>query len=132
MLEQADAALIIGDPALHLDPETLPFTTLDLGSEWTGMTGLPMVFAVWAGRAGIIRPELEDVFTASCDFGLARLEEIARIAAPARGLSEALVLDYLRRNIIFKLDRRHYEGMRLFLEYAESIRATESLGKVSV
>src|SRR5689334_13843251 len=52
MLEECDAALIIGDAALVLDPAQLPFHVLDLGTEWTVMTGLPMVFAVWAARAG--------------------------------------------------------------------------------
>src|SRR5882672_2916943 len=33
MLGEADAALVIGDPALRLDPATLPFETLDLGAE---------------------------------------------------------------------------------------------------
>src|SRR3984893_13821419 len=42
MLEKADAALIIGDTALLLDPVTLPLHVLDLGQEWTEMTGLPM------------------------------------------------------------------------------------------
>ena len=51
MLEHADAALIIGDAALVLDPADLPFHVLDLGAEWVQMTGLPMVFAVWAARA---------------------------------------------------------------------------------
>jgi chorismate dehydratase len=55
MLGEADAALIIGDPALRLDPAALPFETLDLGGEWVGMTGLPMVFAVWSGRKEIIQ-----------------------------------------------------------------------------
>ena len=50
MLESADAALIIGDPALRVDPGTTPYQVADLGREWTEMTGLPMVFAVWAGR----------------------------------------------------------------------------------
>ncbi len=31
----------------------LPFHVLDLGAEWVQMTGLPMVFAVWAARAGV-------------------------------------------------------------------------------
>ena len=52
MLEIADAALIIGDAALVLDPADLPFHVLDLGREWVEMTGLPMVFAVWAARGG--------------------------------------------------------------------------------
>ena len=49
MLEVADAALLIGDPALRLNVEALPYQVLDLGREWTELTGLPMVFAVWAG-----------------------------------------------------------------------------------
>ena len=55
MLELCDAALIIGDAALVLNPADLPFRVLDLGREWTQMTGLPMVFAVWAARAGFPR-----------------------------------------------------------------------------
>src|SRR5258708_5877983 len=50
MLEDCDAALIIGDPALRIDPSQLPYRVLDLGAEWTGMTGLPLVFGVWGGR----------------------------------------------------------------------------------
>ena len=53
MLDFDDACLIIGDPALVLDPATLPFHVLDLGAEWTEMTDLPMVFAVWAERRGL-------------------------------------------------------------------------------
>ncbi len=52
MLRSADAALIIGDPALRIDPARLPYHAYDLGAEWVDMTGLPMVFAVWAAHAG--------------------------------------------------------------------------------
>ena len=58
MLGKADAALLIGDAALRVDPATLPFETLDLGAEWVDMTGLPMVFAVWAGRKEMIHEPL--------------------------------------------------------------------------
>ena len=34
MLVTNDAALIIGDPALHLEPTELPYQILDLGEEW--------------------------------------------------------------------------------------------------
>ena len=52
MLSRCDAALVIGDPALAIDPLHVPYRVLDLGDEWTSMTGLPMVFAVWAARSG--------------------------------------------------------------------------------
>ena len=51
MMEEADAALIIGDPALRINPASLPYQVLDLGREWTEMTGLPMIFALWSGPA---------------------------------------------------------------------------------
>mgnify|MGYP003337286040 CR=1 FL=1 len=50
MLAVADAALLIGDPALFLDPEAHRAIKIDLGAEWTNMTGLPFVWAFWSGR----------------------------------------------------------------------------------
>ena len=70
MLRIADAALIIGDPALRIDPAALPWHVYDLGAEWVEMTGLPMVFAVWAGRKGMVTPELVAAFQESCRYGL--------------------------------------------------------------
>src|SRR6476661_1331478 len=55
MLRVADAALIIGDPALRISLD-VPYHVYDLGAEWVEMTGLPMVFAVWAGRKAVITP----------------------------------------------------------------------------
>src|SRR5688500_1102525 len=49
MLERADAALIIGDVALFLDHHRLGAAKIDLGQEWTAMTGLPFVYACWTG-----------------------------------------------------------------------------------
>ncbi|MGH9663162.1 MAG: menaquinone biosynthetic enzyme MqnA/MqnD family protein [Bryobacteraceae bacterium] len=118
MLEQAGAALLIGDPALRLDPAGLPFHTLDLGAEWTQMTGLPMVFAVWAGSKAVWSREREQAFLDSCRDGLAHLEDIARTEHAARGVTEAVARDYLTHNIAFELGEKDYEGMDLFLRYA--------------
>ncbi len=76
MLGEADAALLIGDAALRVDPAALPFETLDLGGEWTTITGLPMVFAVWAGRKEIIEDRYARAFVDSCRFGLAHMDDI--------------------------------------------------------
>src|SRR5579864_1338489 len=76
MLRLADAALIIGDPALHIEPARLPYHVYDLGKEWVEMTGLPFVFAVWAGRKSVITPDVVEAFQSSCRFGRARIEEI--------------------------------------------------------
>ena len=85
MLGEADGALIIGDPALRIDPEATPFHVYDLGREWTEMTGLPMVFAVWAGPRECVTPQVAAAFQESCAFGLRNLERIvAEEAAGAR------------------------------------------------
>ena len=118
MLAEADAALIIGDPALRLDPQSLGERVLDLGAEWTDMTGLPMVFAVWAGRKEVITPEVEAIFQASYQFGRDHLEEIIRTEAAARRLSPELARQYLTRYIVCELGSAEYRGLELFLEYA--------------
>ena len=132
MLEAADAALVIGDPALRLDPKRLPWASLDLGAEWCEMTGLPMVFAVWACHSGYSTPEAAADFASSCRFGLENLDEIVRLEAPARDLSEALAREYLTRNIVFELGEREYEGMRLFVRYAREFDTVVSSGGAKV
>jgi len=50
MLSKCDGALLIGDRALISASSRPEMTQLDLGYEWTRMTGLPMVFGVFAAR----------------------------------------------------------------------------------
>jgi chorismate dehydratase len=118
MLRTADAALIIGDPALHIDPIALPWHVYDLGAEWLELTGLPMVFAVWAGRKGVVTPEMAGIFSASYCYGRAHMDEIVASESAARGFKPGVVREYLTHYIVHQLGDREYEGMRLFLEYA--------------
>jgi len=125
MLQIADAALIIGDPALRIDPVSLQWHVYDLGAEWVEMTGLPMVFAVWAGRKGAVTPELVAAFQESCRYGLSHLEQIVTSESEARGFAPDLVRQYLTRHIVHELGPRDYQGMELFLEYASRGTAAE-------
>jgi chorismate dehydratase len=118
MLGRADAALLIGDAALRVDPAGMPFETLDLGAEWVAMTGLPMVFAVWAGRKEVIHEPYGQLFLESCRYGLEHMDDIVRAEAPARQFSEDLVLRYLTHHIVFELGERDYQGMRLYIQHA--------------
>jgi chorismate dehydratase len=120
MLEAADAALIIGDPALRVDVPA-GCHIYDLGAEWVSMTGMPMVFAVWAGRPGVVTGEVTQAFRDSCRYGLEHMEEIVEAEAEARKLAPELVRDYLTRHIVHELGPREYEGMELFLRYARRL-----------
>ena len=126
MLQVADAALIIGDPALRVDAARLPYYVYDLGAEWVELTGQPMVFAVWAGRKGAVTAEVVEAFRESCRFGRERIEEIVAAEAPRRDFPPQLVREYLTRNIVHELGQPEYEGMELFLRYARQSRRDQA------
>ena len=128
MLQVADAALIIGDPALRLDPALLPYEVHDLGGEWVEMTGLPMVFAVWAARKGVVAPAVVEAFRESCRYGREHVDQIVAAESARRGFPPELVREYLTRHIVHELGPREYQGMALFLSYArEKERAGQAV-----
>jgi chorismate dehydratase len=118
MLQNVDAGLLIGDPALRLHPDELPYHVYDLGQEWKWMTGLPMVFAVWAARPNVIDPAVVSTLRASSDFGSAKIEEIIAVESVRRGFSPELVRQYLTHYIHFELTADFERGMERFLNSA--------------
>ena len=116
MLEDCDAALIIGDPALYLDPAAHGVKKIDLGAEWTAMTGLPFVWAFWAGRAGVLSANDVDALADARDRGVAASDEIAdEYCGAARA---ALGRRYLRDNIYYQLREPEEAGLRQYYELA--------------
>ena len=126
MLRSADAALIIGDPALRIDPVRLPYHVYDLGAEWLEMTGLPMVFAVWAGLPGVVTAEVSEAFRGSLGYGLQHMAEIVALEAARREFAPDLVREYLTRHIVHQLGDREYTGMQQFLAWARVAQGAES------
>src|SRR5438552_6341499 len=123
MLEQHDAGLVIGDPALKVDRSC--YFTYDLAEEWIRFTGRPFVFAFWAVRQAALKDaplslDLTTVFQESRDHGLEpdSLDQIAREWSPRTGLSEAGVREYLTGSIHYYLDPDCLEGLHLFYSYA--------------
>ncbi len=121
MLQSADAALIIGDPALRIDPSRLPYHAYDLGAEWVEMTSLPMVFAVWAARPGVVTGALADAFLQSSRYGCGHIDAIVAAESARREFPPELVREYLTHHIVHELAPRDYEGMELFLSYARKL-----------
>ena len=145
MLEQADAALMIGDPALRISlgverdsrarPDgqtvcqaaTLGITSAellhvyDVVGEWRGLTGLPAVLAIWAARRDVATPEVTADFLASREFGLSRIAEISLGAAGDLELSQRALESYLRHNIDFSLDAENRRGLELYFTHAAKL-----------
>ena len=118
MLSEADAALIIGDPALRLDREK--YHVVDLAAEWKTLTGLPFVFAVWAVRPEVEIPDLPFYFKSSLRYGLSSLDILVREAAAELGLDTSEVRTYLTENLHFFLRSEEIEGLEEFYRRAHS------------
>jgi chorismate dehydratase len=127
MLGQADAALIIGDPALRVDLAAVEGHIFDLGADWVELSGYPMVFAVWAARKGLATAELAEAFRDSCRYGRGHMEEIVQSESASRGFSRELVREYLTRNIVHELGPRDYQGMQQFLAWATAAESESAL-----
>jgi chorismate dehydratase len=122
MLKQADAALLIGDPALRLAIEGSARASagagelllLDVVEEWRAMTKLPAVLAVWAGRAEVITPEAVQDFQDSLAFGLQHLDEIVHESATQTNLPFADLRRYFTENIDYGLDQENSAGLQMY------------------
>jgi len=116
MLKRADAALVIGDPALTYNGEVAEI--YDLGTEWVNCTGLPFVFALWVGYEDARLARFRKDFEASRDFGLAHVDDIAAAYAPKLKMKAEDVKIYLTQNIDYSLDEDNRKGLRLFYKLA--------------
>jgi chorismate dehydratase len=118
MLGVADAALVIGDPALYFEGAT---DRVDLGEAWTALTGLPFVWALWAGRKGALRPDQASRLQRAQREAQESFAEIAASYSPGDARRAALNEDYLRRNIVYALGEPEVAGLREFLKRAHGL-----------
>ncbi len=116
MLATADAALLIGDPALHVDRER--YRILDLAAEWRSLTGRPMVFAVWAVAPGVEMADHGRYFASSLRAGLGALPTLVAESAQEMQLSEAQIRTYLTDNLCFTLGDEQLAGLREYYRRA--------------
>jgi chorismate dehydratase len=125
MLRSSDAALVIGDPALYYDNAADGVLKTDLGEQWAALTGLPFVWAFWAGRPGVASPEGVAALVAARDAGVAASDRIAEAyCGPERS---PLGRRYLRENIYYTLGEREQAGLRRYYELAEKHGIVDSV-----
>jgi chorismate dehydratase len=133
MLDRADAAIIIGDPALlALEERYNRFERTgeelvyhDLAHKWRAMTGHPFVSAVWGGaaRGGVLDERVAEDFIASRDHGRENIETLAAEWSARLPIPEDTIRTYLETNIHYVLDEECLEGMRLFFRMAAEVGA---------
>ena len=151
MLARADAALLIGDPALlarekrtqietqleAIHPET-PLLWLDLAALWRQHTELPWVAAVWAVRpeslplAGLTPSQLVADLSQSRDAGLAHIPKLVREWAPRLPVAPDTIQTYLTRNIHYRLDAECLRSIELFRSLATEIRILPAMPQLNL
>jgi len=124
MLGVADAALLIGDPALFLDHEAIGLQKIDLGELWTGMTGLPFVWAFWSGRADAATPATVARLHRAAADGLRSLDAIADAYCADHPERRPVARDYLRRNMHYELGPREVEALRTYYREVAALGLT--------
>lgn len=145
MLEKADAAMLIGDPALRISiavekgsvvssegravckaaalglasPEILHL--YDVVGEWRKFSGLPAVMAVWAARPETITHEVLADFADSRDFGMKHIADISAGAAQELNLPQKALESYLLDNIDFTLGEENRRGLERYFREAAGL-----------
>src|SRR4051812_1303619 len=121
MMIEAQAAVLIGDAALRAtyDAPRRGLLVHDLGEIWRSVSGLPMVFAVWAARRdfatahpGLVK-DVHNAFIQSRDFSVAHVDEVAASASRWEGFDEATLSTYFRA-LDFSLGSRQLSGLQAF------------------
>lgn len=115
-LRDADAALMIGDPALEFDGAV--HRVLDMGECWRDYCGLPFVYAAWITRPGLDPASLHKPFHQALEEGLKALDTLSRIRAGQSANPPEFFLDYFTRCVRYQLGEREVEGLRFFLDRA--------------
>lgn len=114
---RADAVLLIGDRAMQ-PPREAFVTTWDLGEQWLHWTGLPFVFAMWVGRSAGSSSGLADALALARDQGVAAIPRIAAREATRLGIGQQTALDYLSRNLHYRMGSAEQSGLTLFRRLA--------------
>lgn len=132
MLAKADAAILIGDPALLALEESanrfertgVELVYHDLAQQWHALTGLPFVSAVWGvARESRIDDSVAQDFIGSRDHGLENIDALASEWCRRIAIPEETIRTYLTSNIHYVLDDECIEAMRVFFRLAAEARA---------
>jgi chorismate dehydratase len=127
MLQKADAAILIGDPALlALEERANRFERTgeelvyhDLAEEWNTLTGLPFVSAVWGiACSSPLDESIAEDFIQSRNHGLENIDALVDEWSVRIPISEETIRTYLTTNIHYILDEECIEAMKVFFHLA--------------
>jgi chorismate dehydratase len=123
MVAGADAALLIGEPALLAAYGRLGLTKVDLGAAWKEMTGMPFVYAFWAGTPDVVAPADVRVLQAARDEGRLASDDVAAQYFAGDPAKQELGASYLRDCIRYAVGEAEGAALERFFALAAEIGA---------
>nr|WP_274380964.1 menaquinone biosynthesis protein [Desulforadius tongensis] len=127
MLNNADAALLIGDDAMlanqRVKDEQLPIIVTDLGEAWKEFTGEKMVFAIWVIRRDYVEQNndyvtvITETLHRSKQLGIGQVDTLVDIASRKSGLPKDLLKEYFQL-INYEFDEDSRRALVTFYDYA--------------
>ncbi|MBX2817100.1 MAG: menaquinone biosynthesis protein [Saprospiraceae bacterium] len=122
MVTGGRGALLIGDRAIAMKHQFEH--CYDLGEVWYQHTGLPFVFAVWAGHQ-ILSQDQKEMLDGAFRAGMESIDHIAIQSAP--DYPDFDVRRYLRSSIVHEFTDAHQQGLETFLTQSKSIIKNQKL-----
>lgn len=122
--------LLIGDEALINAPKFE--RTLDLSELWHSLTDLPFVFAVWQAHTAVdleLAQQLTDLIGQVEDQMHRDPSSYFPEPPPRDVLGRRIDLESYWRRINYRIGRREWQGLSLFLSFAAKIRAGATQGQ---
>lgn len=126
MMEQADAALLIGDDAIRAAREETEYTFMDLGEEWKRWTDHWMTFAVWAVRKETVNeyPEavhsIHEAFLKSKREASTEPNQVALEASRRIGGEASYWRSYFA-NLCYDFGQAQQDGLQLYFDNAKQL-----------
>jgi len=122
MLEQGDAALLIGDSAIHAIGKYQ--IVADLGNVWKNLTGKKMVYALWVVRENFAKMHPDKVryviktLLRSKDYAYSNIGEIASSIGKQKSIDCSFMREYLH-TLNYDLDEESMDSLELYFKYAK-------------
>lgn len=113
---ETESVLLIGDAALR-NLGTTEYS-IDLGTAWQELTGLPFVYACWVVRREVDIGDTAKLLLKAKERGIARVPEIVQVEAKKLGLPVTLCTEYIQKHIHYDLDESAIAGLERFYKLA--------------
>ena len=122
MLETGDAALLIGDSAIHAIGKYS--IVADLGNEWKKITGKKMVYALWVVREDFANEHPDkvqnvlDTLIRSKEYAYSHISELANVIGQEKNIDCGFMKEYLH-TLNYDFDKESIKSLELYFKYAK-------------